>query len=55
MSSDFHGNGMKNGRAGALTRRQRAATIMDVTRLAGVSVSTVSRAIRGRDDVSENT
>lgn len=35
--------------------RPRSATIKDVARVSGVSVSTVSRVIRGRDEVSEET
>ena len=37
------------------TRASRAVTLTDVARLAGVSVSTASKALNGRDEVAEST
>ncbi len=36
-------------------RASRAVTLTDVARLAGVSVSTASKALNGRDEVAEST
>ncbi|HEY6074046.1 MAG TPA: LacI family DNA-binding transcriptional regulator, partial [Anaerolineales bacterium] len=38
-----------------MKRRQKAITIRDVASKAGVSVSTVSRVLNGKDDISEET
>ncbi|MFN2297285.1 MAG: LacI family DNA-binding transcriptional regulator [Anaerolineales bacterium] len=39
----------------AIIRNTKAVTIRDVAREAGVSVSTVSRVLNGKDDISEET
>jgi LacI family transcriptional regulator len=39
----------------AIKRNTKAVTIRDVAREAGVSVSTVSRVLNGKDDISEET
>ncbi|HEX9597589.1 MAG TPA: LacI family DNA-binding transcriptional regulator, partial [Anaerolineales bacterium] len=38
-----------------MKRSQKTITIQDVARKAGVSVSTVSRVVNGKNDVAEET